>query len=122
MPKVLVVDDEEDIGDMLAWMLKDEGFDAAYVVSGEQALERLAKEPWELALVDLKLSTSVTGLDVIRAFREKSPQTQVVAMTGYVDIGLRQETEKAGVAAFFEKPDDLRPEVFLPKIKSLLSV
>jgi len=116
----LVVDDEEDICDILREKLGEMGLHVASAVTGEEALRLTEANAWRLCLVDLKLATAVTGLEVIKAIRQKQPQAIVIAMTGYVDVGLRQETERWGVAAYFGKPDDLRPEVFKEKIKALL--
>ena len=116
----LVVDDEEDICEILAEELGTAGFKAVSAMTGEEALRLSETNEWKLCLVDLKLATSMTGLDVIRALRARWPKAVVIAMTGYVDVGLRQETEKLGVAAYFGKPDDIRPEVFKKKIQAIL--
>lgn len=121
MFNALVVDDEEDIGDFLKEQLDMLGLAAVSATTGERALELLDQKTWAFAVVDLRLSTSITGLQVIKAIREKSPNTIVMAMTGYVDVGLRQEAEKLGVSDFLSKPDDVQPKVFIPKIEMLLS-
>lgn len=121
MFKALVVDDEEDIGEILKEELEILGLETISVATGEAALKLTELNDWKLCLVDLKLATAMTGLDVIRAIRAKRPKARIVAMTGYVDVGLRQETEKLGVSAYFGKPDDLRPEVFKKKIEAILA-
>jgi DNA-binding NtrC family response regulator len=121
MNKAMVVDDEEDICEFLTQILKEKfEFDVEAALSGEKALELVEKNEFQICVVDLKLSTSVTGLDVIAAIRKKWPSAKVVAMSGYVDIGLRQKAEHLGVIGFFEKPQDIRPDVFETKIKALL--
>ena len=121
MKKALVVDDEEDICDFLTQIFREKlGFDVEALLSGEKALESIEKNEFQICVVDLKLSTSVTGLDVIKAIRMKWPRTIVVAMSGYIDIGLRQKAEHLGVTGFFEKPQDIRPDIFEAKIKALI--
>ena len=121
MKKALVVDDEEDICDFLTQIFREKlGFDVEALLSGEKALELIEKSEFQICVIDLKLSTSVTGLDVIKAIRMKWPRTIVVAMSGYIDIGLRQKAEHLGVASFFEKPQDIRPDIFEAKIKALI--
>ena len=90
-------------------------------MSGEKALEMIEKEMFELCIVDLKLSTAVTGLHVIAAIRKKQPYAKVIAMSGYIDIGLRLDAERLGVVAFFEKPVDFRLDIFESKVSVLLS-
>ena len=118
---VLIVDDEEDICDFLCQILNRLGLETAFAVTGEQAVELIAKKHWHLCVIDLKLSTAVTALDIMKAVREKSPDTIVVAMSGYIDLKLREQAEKFGVHDYLEKPGDLGPEVFSEKIKTLLS-
>lgn len=121
MNKAMVVDDEEDICEFLTQILKEKlEFDVETVLSGEKALELVENNEFQICVVDLKLSTSVTGLDVIVAIRKKWPRTKVVAMSGYIDIGLRQKAEHLGVTGFFEKPQDIRPDIFEAKIKALI--
>ncbi len=117
----LVVDDEEDICEILKEELGTLGLQVVSATTGEAALQLNETNEWKVCLVDLKLATAITGLDVIKAIREKRPQTIVIAMTGYVDLGLKQEAEKLGVAGYFGKPDDIRPDVFRGKIEAILN-
>ncbi len=96
-------------------------FEVKTAFSGPKAVEYAEKEAFDFCMVDLKLSSSMTGIQVIAAIRKKHPQATVIAMSGYIDIGLRQEAEKAGVAAFFEKPTDFQPDILESRIKSLIS-
>ncbi len=120
MDSVLLVDDEEDICDFLSSVLQKMGLDVKYAFSGEDALALIEKQKFVIAVVDLKLSTSITGLNVIKAIRDKSPQTLVAAMSGYVDVGLAQETRHLGVCDYLEKPRDIQPDIFSKKIQMLL--
>lgn len=121
MGKALVVDDEEDICEFLGKILTETfGFTVQSAISGEKALELIKQEEMDLCLVDLKLSTAVTGLDVITGIRDIRSHAKVIAMSGYVDIGLRQKAENLGVSDFFEKPRDLHPDIFESKIRNLL--
>ncbi|MSR77772.1 MAG: response regulator [Candidatus Omnitrophica bacterium] len=120
MLNAILVDDEEDICDFLKDHLEALDFSVVTTVSGELALKMIDQKEIHLALVDLRLLTAVTGLDVIRCVQQKWPKAVVIAMSGYVDIGLRQETGKAGVHGYFVKPDDVQPSVFKEKIKMIL--
>ena len=120
MVNFLIVDDEEDICDFLCMVLQKMNFNVKYALSGEDALSLIQKEEFDVAIIDLKLPTSITGLNVIKTIRDKYPKTIVVAMSGYVDIGLAQETSRLGVSDYFEKPRDIKPDIFLKKIQVLL--
>lgn len=122
MMTALIVDDEEDLCDFLAGILRERmGLDAHFVLSGEEALRLIREREWHIALIDLKLTTTITGLDVIKAIRDQWPSAIVFAMTGYVDAGLRQKAEKLGVVDYLEKPDDIEPNVLIGKIQALIS-
>jgi DNA-binding NtrC family response regulator len=120
MANILIVDDEEDICDFLSDILQKMGLDVKYVFSGEEALKLIAGEKFDIAFVDLKLSTSITGLNVIKAIRDKCPQTIVAAMSGYIDVGLAQETRHLGVSDYLEKPRDIQPDAFAKKVQLML--
>lgn len=121
MPDVLIVDDEEDICDFLSQSLEREGFEVRFAVTGDQALKLIEENQFKVCVVDLKLCTAITGMDVIKAIRKSQPAAKVAAMSGYIDMGLRQEAEEVGVVQYFEKPADLKPEVFCQKVKLLLA-
>lgn len=118
---VLLVDDEEEICDFLKEELEKMNLQVSTAISGEEALALLPQKQWHILVVDLKLSTAITGLDVIKAGREKCPDAFILAMSGYVDVGLRQDTERLGITYYLEKPCDIQRDVFCEKIKSLLN-
>lgn len=121
MPDVLVVDDEEEICEMLREELEKKNFSVASAGSGEEALRLLNEKKWDAAIVDLKLATAITGLEVIKAVRAKWPRAAVFAMTGYVDVALKQEAERLGVKGYLAKPDDIvKPDVLAGKLQSAM--
>ena len=121
MPNAILVDDDEEICVFLKEQLESIGFSVKSAVSGDLVLPMIDQQEVHLAIVDLRLLTAVTGLDVIRHVKNQWPNAMVIAMTGYVDIGLRQDTRKAGVHGYFIKPDDLQPGVFQEKIKVIMN-
>jgi len=121
MKTAMIVDDEEDICDFLSRILTERfEMEVSTALSGEIALEKLKNNDFDICIVDLKLSTAITGLDVIGEIRKKNVHTKVIAMSGYIDVGLRQTAERLGVVDFFEKPRDIQPNNFEAKIKFLL--
>ena len=118
--RALVVDDEEDLCDLVKEYLQQLNFETSSCLTGEEALLHISRQNWDLFVIDIKLATAVTGIDLMREIRTKQPRAVMVAITGYIDIGLQQEAEKLGVKAYLLKPDDLKEEVFLKKITTLL--
>jgi DNA-binding response OmpR family regulator len=106
MPRVLVVDEQANQARMMAIGLRVEGFDVETAESSAQALERLAAQPFDLALVDLMLP-GTNGIQLARLARERHPGTRVVLMSAY-HLSERQLTRAdCGAAGFVPKPLDL---------------
>lgn len=120
MIDILIVDDEEDICDFLAQISEGLGFKTVFAITGEEALKLIEQEDIKVCLVDLKLSTAISGIDVIKAIRTRKPEIVIAAMSGYVDVGLKQEAERYHVSTYLEKPGDLRPAIFASRLKDLM--
>ncbi len=106
MPRVLVVDEQANQARIMAIGLRVEGFDVETAESSAQALERLAAQPFDLALVDLMLP-GTNGIQLARLARERHPGTRVVLMSAY-HLSERQLTRAdCGAAGFVPKPLDL---------------
>ncbi len=103
-PLILVVDDEEEICDYVRDILADEGYVVKQAFCGEDLDKTLKNNQFNIAFIDLRLSTAMSGLDIIKFLKEQLPDIKIVAMTGYVDAHLKLETEKLGVSMFLEKP------------------
>ncbi len=74
--KILVVDDEEDILELLRFNLSHEGFEVSCAGSGEQALEKVKTEPPDLILLDLMLP-GLDGLEVARALKNQAATKEI---------------------------------------------
>lgn len=114
---VLVVDDEEEICDYIRDILAEEGCSVKQAFCGEDVPKLISNKNFDIAFVDLKLSTAVSGLDVIKSLRQNYPKIKVVAMTGYVDAHLKHQIEDLGVSLFLEKP--FSPDHITKAVKEL---
>ena len=104
--RILLVDDEPSIVDMLRTCLEDQGFEVATALGGHEALERLKSgAPFDLVVSDLSMP-GVNGLDVIRAARASRPKQAAILLTGYVgDIkALELEGALGGGLSLLRKP------------------
>jgi len=101
--KVLIVDDERNIRSSLAGLLADEGFEARTAASGEEALESLRAEAFDLAILDVRLpdTDGVSLLEQARALRSDLP---VVMMSGHASIDIAVRAVRLGAFDFLEKP------------------
>jgi DNA-binding NtrC family response regulator len=104
-PAILVVDDERAIGIAIQRLLRGRGYEVDTVLSADEALEHLGRRPYHLVITDLNLS-GTTGLDLLRAVKDHSPETAVVMITAYGSEKVAVEAMKAGAADYVPKPFD----------------
>jgi two-component system response regulator RegX3 len=114
--RLLVVEDEETIADAVQYALTAEGFEAVAVASGEEALGRIAAEPFDAVVLDLMLP-GISGLEVCRRVRESNtvPILMLTARTAEVDVVLGLE---AGADDFVRKPFSM-PEL-ISRVRAML--
>ncbi|PIQ97925.1 MAG: sigma-54-dependent Fis family transcriptional regulator [Nitrospinae bacterium CG11_big_fil_rev_8_21_14_0_20_56_8] len=101
--KILIVDDEADMRMALETTLKREGFQITSAENGREALDRLDLEPFDLVVSDVKMP-QMSGLELLKEVKKKSPRTQVIMMTAYEIIDNAVDAMKAGAFDFLIKP------------------
>lgn len=104
--KILVVDDEPDIRDILSSFFEEFGYEVAAAAGADEALDILAQEPIQVMLLDLNMP-GMSGLDLCRAIRLRLPQAQIYALTGYHRLFTPDSARQAGFDGFLTKPADL---------------
>jgi two-component system response regulator AtoC len=100
---VLVVDDEEPLRQLLAVILRDRGYEARCVGSGEEALRELAARDYDLVLTDVRMPR-LDGIALTRAILERQPAATVIVMSAYGSHDAAIEAMKAGAYDFLPKP------------------
>jgi CheY-like chemotaxis protein len=85
MKKVLVVDDNEMLGQLACDILRTEGYHAVSARSAAEALEALENESFDILVTDSGMP-GMTGLDLARAVRLKDPQFPIIVMTAYAPV------------------------------------
>src|SRR6266550_1364069 len=101
--RVMIVDDEEVLRDVLEVVLRREGFDVVLAESGEQALNMLDGEEVDLIILDVMLP-GISGIDTLRAIRISNPTLPVVIITAYSSIDGAIEAMKHGAFHYIPKP------------------
>jgi len=104
-PRVLVVDDEAGLRDMLSILLKREGYDVSLAPSFKTGCESVegAPTPFDLVLTDLMMPDG-SGLDVLSRAKTRSENTEVIVMTAYGDVETAIDAMKRGAYDFVTKP------------------
>jgi len=106
MAKILVVDDEVRIREFLCKALGKEGFEVTSVPSAEQSLEVIFQEPFDLILLDIRLSGE-SGISVLKKIREFQKQIPVVVYSGVLTAELEKEARAAGANEVLSKNIDI---------------
>ncbi len=106
MKRVLIVDDELSMREMLAILLKKEGLDVRTAASRAEAARTLGEGPVDLVLTDVKLPDG-DGLEILRQVKAAAPATPVVVMTAFGTTEMAVGARKLGAEAYILKPFDV---------------
>ena len=117
MKRILIVDDEVNIGLLLSKFLSRNGFEVKTATSGSSAFEILATESFNLVLCDFRLEDT-DGREILKKIKIQYPRTGVIIITGYSDIKLAVELIKMGAYDYITKP--LYPDEILNTIKKAI--
>ncbi|MDQ2913127.1 MAG: hybrid sensor histidine kinase/response regulator [Chloroflexota bacterium] len=105
-PKVLVVDDEESVVVTIKAILQLDGYEVATTTSGAQARAMVRDVEYDLVLTDLRLEDG-DGLDVLKAVRERYPETVTIMLTGYASLESAIQALRAGAYDYLVKPSEV---------------
>ena len=101
--KILIVDDEEDIRNILEQAFIGAGYSVSLSASGEKALEVLEQENIHVFFLDLKLP-GMDGMELCRQIRKDRPMSIIFAVTGYASLFELRDCREAGFDDYFIKP------------------
>ena len=103
--EVFIVDDEPDVVAVLGDLLGAGGYAASGFVAGDQAMPLIAARQPAVLITDLRMPDA-SGLELLRETRRSSPDTRVVILTGYGDLGSAVEALRLGAFEYLTKPLD----------------
>jgi len=112
MPSILIVDDEPGVRTALSGVLRDEGYDVDSADSGEACLERLARQAYDVVVLDIWLP-GIDGLATLSRMRERQVDAQVVIISGHGNVESAVRAIKMGAFDFVEKPLSLEKTVLV---------
>jgi DNA-binding NtrC family response regulator len=105
-PCILIVDDDRRNRDMLAEALRQAGFQVELAASGEEAIEKGGRREYDAVFSDIKMA-SVSGMEVLEAFRTRAVETPVVLMTAFGSVDTAIQVMKQGAFDYITKPINL---------------
>ncbi len=107
---ILVIDDEVAVNNNIRKILAKKGYHVDQAVTKDEALDKIQSRSYKLVLLDLKIP-GVRGLELLKAVRDRNPETKVIIITGYASIETAVESARMGAIDYLPKPftpDEMR--------------
>ena len=101
---VLVVDDVESQRLIASAMLTRLGYAVTTAASGEEAVQRLARQPADILVLDMLMPPGIDGLETYRRALAINPRQRAIIATGYSETARVKSTQELGASAFIKKP------------------
>jgi len=105
MARILIVEDNEELRKMLAWVLQPHGYETLQAATGKEGIEKAIAAQPGLILLDIRLP-DMNGVDVARAIKTntRTAHIPIVGWSAYFGERWREEALRAGMVAYMEKP------------------
>ncbi|HDZ26409.1 MAG TPA: sigma-54-dependent Fis family transcriptional regulator [Candidatus Aminicenantes bacterium] len=101
--KILVIDDEPDIGWLFSKILSEEGYKVLISLNGEEGISKIKKEKPDLVFLDLKLP-GMDGMEILQEIRTFNKDLLVIVLTAYETVKTAVEAMKLGAVDYLSKP------------------
>ena len=117
--RILIIEDDRSVQAALSELLRVEGFTVGSATSGDEALDLLNRENYDLALLDLHLPGNFDGEGVMEEISLRHPETRVIILTGHGSLDTAIKAIRLGASDYLLKPYDIND--FLLSIRRVLS-
>jgi signal transduction histidine kinase len=104
--KILIADDEQVVRDVFSRFLSQEGYEIFPVGNGNEALDRIAEDNFDLLLLDLNMPV-MSGMEVIAKVNETGKDLIMIVITGYATVDTAKEAIRQGCFDYITKPFDI---------------
>jgi len=101
--RILIVDDDETVRLSYLRSLAGARYNVAAAWDGAEALRAMEQQPFDVVLLDLRMP-GMDGLSVLKAIKERWPESQVVIITGYPNLETVKEAIQVGACDYLAKP------------------
>lgn len=106
MPKILIVDDDQEMRRLLEDVLIREGFQVTQAKNGSEALLKIQEASYQVIVLD-KIMPDQSGLDILPEIRRLQPEAQVILITAFGDRETGVEAIGKGATAYLAKPSGI---------------
>ncbi len=118
-PHVLLVEDEPNMAKGLEMLMNEEGYNVDLAVTGQDALNTIGTEKFDLMVADLRLP-DIDGMQVIERMKGIHPDTKVIIITGFPSVSSAVKAVKIGVSDYLRKP--FTSDEFLNAVSDVITV
>jgi DNA-binding response OmpR family regulator len=101
--RILVVEDDEEMRSLLKDFFEEDGFEIDSVSNGSEAFRRIAREPFDLIITDIRMP-GLTGLDILPGIKKLQPKVSIIVITAFGSEEVRSKALERGATAYLEKP------------------
>jgi DNA-binding response OmpR family regulator len=112
--RVLVVDDDGAVRYSVSKTLQRIGYQVSEAASGEEALDLIGQQEFDVVLTDIRMPPGISGVDLLRRIKDIAPDSIVILLTGYASLGTAVESLRLGAHDYLIKPSssqDIRRSV-----------
>jgi DNA-binding NtrC family response regulator len=106
MQKILIIDDERAIRNVLKDILQTEGYQTDDAADGEEGLQKFLNNPYDLVICDIKMP-KLDGIEFLQKAQEAKPEVPIIIISGHGNIETAVDAVKKGAFDFISKPPDL---------------
>lgn len=103
VPRILVVDDDENIRTVFMMNLEDRGFEVESAANGQEALDKTSRKFYNIALIDIKLP-DMEGTELLNTLSERLPKMKKIIVTGFPTIENAMKAVNEGADGYILKP------------------
>lgn len=103
VPKILVVDDDGEMRQLLDDVLTREGFHVIQAANGSEALLKVQEGPYQVIVLD-KIMTDLSGIEILPEVKRLQPEAQIILITAFGDRETCMEAMGKGATAYLAKP------------------
>ncbi|MDN4502765.1 response regulator transcription factor [Alteromonadaceae bacterium BrNp21-10] len=107
LDRVLIVEDDQDIADLIRVNLQELGIHTEHVADGNEAFKQAQEQPWDLLMLDVMLP-GMSGLDICRLIRDSKPQQAILMLTAKISETDRVLGLELGADDYMTKPFSVR--------------
>ncbi len=108
---ILIIDDEAEAAERFSRLLKRHGHRVDAVISGEEGINKVKNEKFDLILLDIKLP-GIDGIQTLENIKKIDPEVEVIMVTGYGTMSSVVESMRKGASDYIEKPLDIEKVIF----------